>query len=78
MNKPISPQTMAAMVIGVAAAAGVLESDLFYVAEKKIIALYPTLDVYSRQVVVVQALDCWHAYKSCLGQFDVHQGGQLQ
>jgi hypothetical protein len=28
---------------------------LFYVAEKKIMALYPTLDVYSRQVVVVQA-----------------------
>jgi hypothetical protein len=72
------PQTMAAMVIGIASASGVPEGDLIYVAECKIFALYPTLDPYSVHLAVKDAMSYWHAYKSYLGEFEVHQGGLLQ
>ncbi len=72
------PQTMAAMVIGIASASGVPEGDLVYVAECKIFALYPTLDPYSVHLAVKDAMSCWQLYKSYLGEFEVHQGGLLQ
>lgn len=75
MNKPISPQTMAAMSMGVAVAAGVPEGDLVYVTEKKIMALYPTLDLYSVHLAVKDAMNCWLLFKNYLEVLDVPTAG---
>lgn len=68
---------MAAMMVGIAVMAEVPEGDLVYVTEQRIMALYPTLDLYSVHLAVKDAMHCWQGLKPLLGHFDM-PGARLQ
>lgn len=69
-----NPQTMAAFTIAISAMAEVQTTDLFYVADQKIAALYPQMDEQSRRMIVLEALNCWQTYIDYLGELDVRTG----
>jgi hypothetical protein len=69
-----NPQTMAAFTIAISAMAEVPHTDLFYVADKKIAALYPHMDMQNRHMVVLEALNCWQTYIDYLGELEVRTG----